>query len=342
MQTRGVHQPNRPPVACGARFHRVPGRAGQLGDQGALRPEQCIEQRRLSGIRPPCEHHERACTQALGARRRGEQAAHVVAQCRMPGTQRLGRHRAVVLVGKIDLVREERLQFHGAIAQRLQPSAQPAVQLVERRPRLHRCRAVHQVRDRLGFEQAQLPVEHRAPRELPCRRGPRPRRLQRRQQSRRRGEPAMTRELHEILSREARRRPEHRCHSAIDERPIRRDEPRQRRHARSERGDARHHTLHHLERADAAHAHHGDRGAPGRRGEGDDGIGQHAGNLGASSHRPEDATLRPISSLASSASPSHPAWCAPRRSAAPCPWPAPSRSSTAAGCSPGCSPSSTG
>ena len=85
------------------------------------------------------------------------------------------RDRSVVFFGEVDVVRDQRLEPDELVAQREHAPTESAVELTQRRA-LRRARArVDEIARRLGLQDVELSVEHRASREF-ARRAPAARR----------------------------------------------------------------------------------------------------------------------------------------------------------------------
>ena len=124
-----------------------------------------------------------------------------------PGPRRFQRRsdpfgcdRPVVLAREVDLVAEERLQFDQCFPQFGDPLRQSTVEAVECRPGLRRSHRVDQVPHRLGLNQVELSVEHRAAGELSRRRVPGSRGVERRKKPRRGDQPSMAGQLDHVLA----------------------------------------------------------------------------------------------------------------------------------------------
>ena len=100
------------------------------------------------------------------------------------------RNRPVVFLGKVDVVRDQRLEADDLVSQRENAPAQPAVELAQRRALRSARVRVDQIARRLGLQNVELSVEHRSPRELAGRApGARPERSARRSPSSERPSP---------------------------------------------------------------------------------------------------------------------------------------------------------
>ena len=275
-QARRVHQPEWEAVDRGVGLDRIARGARHLGHDRPLPPQQRVEERRLPRVGRARDHEQRAFAQALPLGRRAQQPRHALPGRAPRVSHPLGPHRALVFLGEIDLVGEQRLELEDLAPQRVEPLGEPAVELLQGAPPLRRRPGVDQIRRRLRLQQVHLPVQHGAARELTRFRRPgagdgeRGHRLRRHEQS------AVGRELDEIFAGvgvgtwKA-----HREH-LIDglarggvvelraEQAARRVGVERRQAARGDR-----------ERAAPRQPDQGEGGAPGGRGEGDDGIGQH-------------------------------------------------------------------
>ena len=282
------------------------------------------------------------------------------ADLRHPCRDALGRNRAVVLLGEVDRVAQERLDLHQRLAQRREPPRETALELLQRGAGLGRRHGVDEIAHGLRLHQVELAVQHRAAGELARRGGTRARGMERGEQPRGREQAAVAGELDEVVAGVAVRPGKDGVEPTIDRRARRVAEGGEQRDPRPVAAEPLHHLRRHVEgprplsRTTASAARPGGvaRAAMGSesmggRYRGGSGLGE--GRLRGHGPGGRGGTLRssagpPIGRTATSSSASPPAappaWCSPpaSRSAAP----APARASTAAGCWRCCSPRSRG
>jgi hypothetical protein len=110
-EARGVHQPYRPAEKIDMDLDRVARGARDLGHQGALTPQQGVEEGGLSRIRPPGEYEQSSFPEPLGCWR----GVHQVLDLRRHGTDlgrdSLGCDRTVVFLGEVDVVAQQCLDL---------------------------------------------------------------------------------------------------------------------------------------------------------------------------------------------------------------------------------------
>ena len=113
----GIHQPHRPTEDIGVRLDGIASGARCLRHQRPAGAEQGVEEGGLPGIGPAGEHHQRAFAEPLAGGRGRDEPLDSPAHVRRALRDALDRHRAVVLLGKIDLVAEHRLEVEQGLAQ---------------------------------------------------------------------------------------------------------------------------------------------------------------------------------------------------------------------------------
>jgi hypothetical protein len=165
-KTRGVHQSQGNRGRVDHRFDRVARGAGNRGDDRAIFAEERVEQRRLADVRGAREHHQGPFANELSGARRRQQSAERVDEPVGCLTDARGGDRPVILFGKIDVVRDQRLEPDDLIAEREHAAAEASVELAERRM-LCRARArAHEIAGGFRLQDVEFAVEHGASREF--------------------------------------------------------------------------------------------------------------------------------------------------------------------------------
>src|SRR5437764_10872165 len=135
-QSGRVDEPERKPFEHRVRLDRIPRGARDLRHDGAFAAEQRVEQRRLTGVGTAGDDEQRPLAQPLPLGGRGDEVRDPLARRAPRALDPLGRHRTFVLLGEIDLVGEQGLELDQLGPELLEPPGQPAVELLQRAPRL--------------------------------------------------------------------------------------------------------------------------------------------------------------------------------------------------------------
>jgi hypothetical protein len=184
----------------------VAGSAWDLGDQRAFVAEKRVEERRLAGVGPSSKDQKRALTEPLGRGRAGHQIADLRRGGLDPDGDPVRRDRAIVFLGKIDIVAQESLHVDERFSKTGQPPGQAALELAYGGVSLGRCGCVDQIAHGFGLDQIELAVENRAAGKLTRRRGASARGLECGNEAGGSQQAAVAGELYEVVSGIAMRR----------------------------------------------------------------------------------------------------------------------------------------
>ena len=199
-QSRRIHQAERKALDHGVRLDGVARGAGDLGHDCALGTEQRVEQGRFAGVGPACDHEQRAFAQPFALGSGLQEIGYAVTHNAPRISHAFRRDGTLILLGKVDVIGQQRVEFQDLAAERRQAVRQPALELLQRAAALRRRTGVDEVGGRLGLQQIHLAVQHGAASELARHGGPCPGLNQRRDRGGRHDQPAMGRDLDQVIA----------------------------------------------------------------------------------------------------------------------------------------------